>query len=295
MSVIRVALLQSTAEEMDLSANLVKGIKLCRQARDLGADIALFPEMWSIGYSFLDPSDAVAIKEWKAHAIDENSVYLKRFCDLASELSMAIAITYLQKWERSPRDAVSIIDRHGVVQLEYAKVHTCDFSVESLLTPGDSFPVASLDTRIGPVQVGAMICYDREFPESARMLMLAGAELILVPNACELEQNRIGQFKARAFENMVGLAMSNYASPRCNGHSMAVSPIAFDDQERSLDVTLVEADGSEGIWLATFDMDAIRDYRRRETWGDAYRRPRAYSRLTSFVVREPFLRTDSRR
>ena len=38
-----------------------------------------------------------------------------------------------------------------------------------------------------------MICYDREFPESARILMLQGAELILVPNACGLDLNRLAQ------------------------------------------------------------------------------------------------------
>lgn len=48
--------------------------------------------------------------------------------------------------------------------------------------------------------------------------MLKGAELILTPNACTLEDHRIGQFKARAFENMAGLAMTNYAAPQQNGH-----------------------------------------------------------------------------
>src|SRR4051794_38026705 len=58
-----------------------------------------------------------------------------------------------------------------------------------------------------------MICYDREFPESARVLMLGGAELILTPNACGLDADRLGQFRARAYENMVGVAMANYATP----------------------------------------------------------------------------------
>ena len=170
-----------------------------------------------------------------------------------------------------------------------------DLTIPERGDPVNSFPVALLDTRNGPVKVGAMICYDKEFPESARMLMLAGAESILVPNACDLEQNRLGQFKARAFENMVGLAMTNYASPKCNGHSMAVKPNAFDEQGRSLDVTLVEADESEAIWIASFDMDAIRNYRHCETWGNAYRRPKNYAGLDSREVHKPFLRSDSRR
>ena len=46
------------------------------------------------------------------------------FRDLATLLSMAIAVTYLQEWEDSPRNIVSIIDRFGEIQLEYAKLHT---------------------------------------------------------------------------------------------------------------------------------------------------------------------------
>ena len=63
-----------------------------------------------------------------------------------------------------------------------------------------------------------MICFDREFPESARILMLKGAEIILTPNACEMEDNRICQFKTRAYENMVGVVLANYAAPQQNGH-----------------------------------------------------------------------------
>ena len=54
------------------------------------------------------------------------------------------------------------------------KVHTCDFGDEKHLTPGDNFYVADLDTAAGNIKIGAMICYDREHPESARILMLKG-------------------------------------------------------------------------------------------------------------------------
>jgi predicted amidohydrolase len=106
-------------------------------------------------------------------AIGRDDPYLLHFQSLAQELRMAIALTYLERWPGGPRDTVSLIDRHGEMVLTYAKVHTCDFDpVEATCTPGDSFPVCTLDTAHGPVKVGAMICYDREFPESARLLML---------------------------------------------------------------------------------------------------------------------------
>jgi predicted amidohydrolase len=128
-----------------------------------------------------------------------------------------------------------------------------------------------------------MICFDREFPESARILALGGAELILTPNACELEANRLGQFRARAFENMVAVAMTNYAAPskNGNGHSAAFDGVVFDAQGRSLDSLVVEAGGAEGVYLAPFDLDRLRAYRRREVWGGAYRRPGAYGLLTA--------------
>src|SRR2546426_12335729 len=132
---------------------------------------------------------------------------------------------------------------------------TCDFgSMEAACTPGDDFYVCTLDTSKGEVKIGAMICFDREFPESARILMLKGAELILTPNSCSLEENRIGQFRARAYENMVGVAMTNYAAPQENGHSVAFHPIAFDDN-RGRNTLIIEAGESEEVYLATFDMD----------------------------------------
>jgi predicted amidohydrolase len=178
--------------------------------------------------------------------------------------------------------------------MTYAKVHTCDFDREACLTPGDGFHVCRLDTAEGEVTIGAMICFDREFPESARILMLKGAELILTPNACQLEANRIGQFRARAFENMVGVAMANYAAPQENGHSVAFDGIAFaDDGPR--DTCVVEAGEEEGVYVAAFDMASLRAWRRREVWGNAYRKPRTYAPLTSSEVEQPFLRNDARR
>ncbi len=135
-----------------------------------------------------------------------------------------------------------------------------------------------------------MICFDREFPEPARILMLQGAEIILTPNACELEANRLGQFRARAMENMVGVAMTNYAAPQENGHSVAFSPICFGEDERTRNPLVIEVGEAEGIYIAEFDMDKIRAWREQEAWGNAFRRPRRYSMLTSLAVEPPFIR-----
>jgi hypothetical protein len=76
------------------------------------------------------------------------------------------------------------------------------------------------------------------------------------------------------------------------GHSVAYDPIAFDKQG-SRDTLVIEAGESEGVYLAQFDMEQIRDYRRREAWGNAFRRPHRYGQLSSTQVAEPFVRANA--
>ena len=293
---LSIALLQLLSCGMDQQANLAKGDDYCRRAANVGADIALFPEMWNIGYTLVSADEPAKHQHWLRQAIGGEDDFLCHFRALAAELDMAIAITYLERWPERPRNTVSLIDRHGGVVLTYAKVHTCEFDAEAALTPGSAFPVATLDTKHGPMQVGAMICYDREFPESARILMLNGAEMILVPNACPMEENRLAQLRTRAYENMLGCALANYAAPRQdNGHSVAYDGIAYEGNEATRDHCILLAGDSEGMYLANFDMDRIRDYRQREVWGNAYRRPRCYQKLTDETVTYPFVRSDSTR
>lgn len=299
MSMITVALLQMTSHGTDQDANRRKGEEFCRRASAMGADIALFPEMWNIGYTAC-PSEPEARSIWQDQAIDHQGPFVTHFRQLAEQLSMAIALTYLERWDGPPRNSVSLIDRHGEVVMTYAKVHTCDFSMEAACTPGDGFHVCTLNTAIGDVKIGTMICYDREFPESARVLMLKGAELILTPNACDLDDHRIGQFKARAFENMVGMAMANYAAPQDNGHSVGFDGMAYagataDRDGTRRDTLIVEAPEEEGVYLARFDMEQIRAYREIESGGNAFRKPRTYGLLTSLEVEQPFIRPSARR
>jgi len=289
LGVVTIALLQMTACGGDQDANLAKGETFCRQASEMGADVALFPEMWNVGYTFYDRSQPDGRETWEAQAIAQDGPFVSHFRGLARELEMAIALTYLERWPGAPRNSLSLIDRRGEIVLTYAKIHTCDWELEASCTPGDDFHVGALDTGQGEVRIGAMICYDREFPESARILMLKGAELILTPNACELGAHRIGQFKARAFENMVGLAMANYAAPQENGHSVAFDGVAFDD-DGAVETLIVKAGEGEGVYLAEFDVDRLRAYRAHEVWGNAFRKPQRYGLLTSPDVEEPFVR-----
>lgn len=292
MNILKIALLQLIPGAAT-SENLKKGMKACKKAKYMGADIALFPEMWSNGYHIHDRP----LKEWAAEAVSLEDDFVISFGKLAKELNMAIGITLLERYAGAPRNTMILFDRFGKQKLTYAKVHTCDFDVEKNLTPGDDFYVCSLNTVCGDVRVGAMICYDREFPESARILMLKGAELILVPNACPMEINRLSQLRARAFENMFAIATCNYpaAVPDCNGGSSVFDGVVYlPDMENSRDTCILQADGSEGIFIAELDLEMLRSYREKEVHGNAYRHPEKYGILIRTERNQPFIRADYR-
>ena len=298
MTDLRLALCQS-ASGGDPRANLAKGLALCSRAAEEGADIAILPEMWQIGYAPC-PEDAAGRAKWQEMAITRHDPWVGAFRQAAADLEVAIVVTFLERWPGSPRNTAVLIDRHGQDVLRYAKVHTCDWGMERALTPGESFEVARLDIDGGYVDVGVMICADREFPESARELMLGGAELILVPNACPMAGERTSQLRARAFENMTAIATVNYSAPDQDGHSSVFDGMVFEQRGQPngepRDQLVFEAGDGEGVYLATLDLDALREYRGRETMGDAYRKPHAYRRLTSEERGVPvFDRPDARR
>jgi predicted amidohydrolase len=264
-----------------LMGNLEKGNEACRQAKEKGADIAIFPEMWSCGYAF--PHDEASLREY---AVSCDNVFVKRFSELAEELDMAIAVTLLEQHEPKPRNTVCLFDRHGKLQYRYSKVHICDFGEEDdegVLDAGDAFFVADLDTKEGIIKVGSMICYDREFPESARILMLKGAELLLVPNACPMELNRLAQLRGRAYENMLAIATCNYPAPHpdCNGHSTLFDGVVYlPELSGSRDTCVFEAEEGEGVYTAELDVDMLRKYRLCEVWGVKNRRPELYGEIS---------------
>ncbi len=289
---MKIALLQLLPGQSE-AENLEKGEAWCRQAKEGGADLALFPEMWSCGYDLSGGAEAL-----RRRAVSYGGMFVRTFSRVARELEMAVGVTFLESCAMQPKNSVCLFDRFGREVLHYSKVHTCDFDEEKFLTAGEDFEVGELDTAEGPVRVGAMICFDREFPESARILMLKGAELILAPNACPMEINRLAALRARAYENMTAVATCNYPSgqPDCNGHSTVFDGVAWlDGEPGARDMCVLEAPEEESVYFAEIDLEMLRGYRRGEVMGNAYRRPELYGPLLSKTIAEPFFRADRRK
>ena len=279
---LKIALLQLLPGKT-LQEQLRLGTAACERAKVLGADIALFPEMWSCGYSI--PQDK---EKLDSLALTAQSSFVRNFSSLASRLEMAIGITFLEKGSDKPLNSIMVFDRLGKEVIHYSKVHTCGFDLEKVLASGEDFYTGDLDTGETVVKIGSMICFDREFPESARILMLIlmlkGAEVILAPNACPMEINRLSALRTRAYENMTAVATCNYpkGQPDCNGHSTVFDGVAWlQNQPGSRDMCILEAPEEEGIYIASIDLDLLREYRKNEVMGAAWRHPEKYTELVN--------------
>ncbi len=284
MKKLKVAIVQYNTAVPDIGKNTETALKFIKEASDNGADLVLFPECFLTAYAPPDIcEELLPVREiedhpdfvkWCGNALTEDDAHFIRITRLAAELKIGVVITGFSKGERYPQNTAWIIDRDGTVILKYSKVHTCDFDWERYLESGDSFPVCQFDG----IAIGVMICYDREYPESARELMLNGAELIMHPNDCGGMPPRLKELAVRAMENMVGIAMANPPGHGM-GNSCAFGPMVWTEGGGVLDNTMLVGDElAETIYYAEFDVDEIRAYRKREDMGK-YRKPMAYRKI----------------
>lgn len=272
----RVAVLQASAER-NRQKNVEKIILNMKEASEKGADILLVPECFITSYTM-----PIANSE----ALDDDDILVHDICTASKKFNIGVVATAFTKGETKPQNSAFVIGKNGKILMKYSKVHTCDFSQEACLQSGNEFKVCDFDG----VKLGVMICYDREYPESARILMLKGAEIILVPNDCGSMKPRLNALSTRAFENMMGVVMAN-ANGENAGNSCAYSPICWDEHGIPVENEIFVADDvSEGLYFVEFDMDILRAYRAEEMLGNTFRKVNAYAELLNGKIEEPFIR-----
>ena len=273
----KIAILQmkSLNRQQNESTDIV--LQKMREAAENKADILLLPEAFLTGYELPMSNE---------EALADSNPYLRQICDAAKQLNIGVTVTSITKGKKKPQNSAFVVEKNGTVLMKYSKVHTCDFADEACLESGDAFHVCDFHG----IKLGIMICYDREYPESARILMLKGAEIILVPNDCGAMKPRLRALSTRAYENMVGVAMANPNGENA-GNSCAFSPICWDENGNCVDNVLFMADDlTEGLFYAKFDMDEIRRYREHEMMGNTYRKVKAYEQLLCEEISYPFIR-----
>ncbi len=129
----------------------------------------------------------------------------ERFGEVARARKTYIVVGLVEREGTAFYNTAVLIDRQGRVAGKYRKVNLPYDEFEDGITPGQRYPVFQTDFG----KVGLMICWDEEFPDAARALGLEGAEIILMPIWDEDHTLTL----ARAIENQVFLATSNYGEP----------------------------------------------------------------------------------
>lgn len=162
-------------------------------------DLVLFPELCLTGYFIQD------MKEDMAEPIDGPSIrYMQQLC---RELDVYTVFSWAELGEDGNiYNSACLISNQGTMVGHYRKVHLYDREKEIFL-PGDTFKV--FETDLG--RIGIMICFDLDFPESARALALQGADVILVPtnNFRPYARYQETYMKSRSMENEVPMAICN--------------------------------------------------------------------------------------
>jgi deaminated glutathione amidase len=155
---------------------------------------------------------------------------------------------------RPPYNTVVV---RGGVQADYRKIHLYDsfgYRESDVVAPG---PISPLTFEVGGLTVGLMTCYDLRFPELARLLVDAGAELIVVPAAWVAGPRKVDHWttllRARAIENTVHVVGVGQPGPRYTGHSTVIGPLG--------DV-VVEGGDDPAILTAELDLATVGEARR---------------------------------
>ena len=205
---MRIALVQQRAGRVR-SANRTRGTKAFEAAVRLGADLVVFPELAFL--PFLPRRRATPDALALAEPIPGPTTDV--FAALAARTGVAVVLNLLERRRGRTYDSSPVIDGDGKLLGVTRMVHIMDgpgFRERGYYAPATETDLV-FETRAG--RVGVCICYDRHFPEYMRGLALAGAEVVVIPQAGVRGEWPDGLFEAEvrvaAFQNGYFAALAN--------------------------------------------------------------------------------------
>jgi len=195
------AALSLTPKAWDKEANFASLERYAREAAADGAKLIVTPEGFLEGYVGNENQHPELTRE-KYFEIGEpvDGKIFNRIRSLARELDVYLSVGFAERRGERMFNSTAIVDPKGEIVSLYSKSHTAHD--EPFNTKGVVFPVA--ETGLG--RIGSLICYDRRLPETARILAVKGAELILVPAWGSYNELNDAVMRTRAFENGVWVA-----------------------------------------------------------------------------------------
>ncbi len=241
---ITIAALQHVPVPNNLAAALKRLDTSARQAAEAGCDLLVVPECSVTGYN-------QPLETMQQIALNAKGPTTESISKICQQHKIAIAYGFAEKDGDQYFNCVQVIDSSGDIAGKYRKTHLWGDLDRTLFTAGDALaPVFDIKGW----HIGLLICYDIEFPETARALALAGAELILVPTGLMQPWREVAErvVPVRAYENQLYIAYCNYCEAEGDltyeGHSGIVGPDGAD---------LDRAEKAPALLTATLTKEAI--------------------------------------
>lgn len=284
------SVLQANAVVLDIEANLRTIDDAARQAAEAGADLLLTPELFPVGYaplrlrSELDAAVLPAVRERLAGIARRNGMALvyslpapaggESGRDPLGGAGTAAAAG--RGWHIS----ATLVDAGGRELLSYAKVHLFGGEERKAFSAAAE-PPAVVDFR--GIRTSLLICYDIEFPETARAAAARGSELLLVPTALSAGFAAVPQVlvRARALESQLNVAYANHCGVEGAHTFGGGSVVAGPDG-----TLLAEGGDAPALLFAEVGAEAVRAARDEVPYLRE-RRPGLYQEWDAVLLREP--------
>lgn len=253
---IRLAMLRGVPEKWNLEHNFRIFEEAVSKAASSEADILITPECWLDGYASPDPESSVArLIEISQHL--DSSDYLKTVSQLARENGLWICFGFTSLEDGNPHNAAGLWNAQGALVGLYRKTHLQRHDLQ--YAPGNDLPV--FESPWG--KMGILICADRRWPESARVLRVKGARLILNPTYGFWNDLNEAMIRTRSYENELYFAFTH---PR--------QGLITDTEGRIVAKEEGPDDGSWGLMITDLDLGEVDDHGHM-----AHRRPEIYEEL----------------
>ena len=247
--------------------NVARATALVRDAAGRGATAVLLPELFEGLYW---PQAQRERFFERAHAL-EGHPFIGRFQALAKELGVVLPLSFFEKAGHAHYNSLVMIDATGEVLGLYRKSHIPDgpgYMEKYYFAPGDT-GFKAFPTKSGTL--GAAICWDQWYPETARAMALQGAEVLLYPTAIGSEPEAAGPMDTSKMWRrvMVGHAVANAcylgAANRVGTETVEGSTQSFYGTSFICDFSgeiLAEAGRTEQtVLVAPLDLDEARSFR----------------------------------
>jgi 5-aminopentanamidase len=275
-NMIKIALAQIDVAFAEKERNLATMIRVLEEAAGKGAKLVVFPEAALTGYCF------DSLEEARPQAEEIPGPSTMRLAGVCRELGVHAVYGLLEADGEKVFNACALVGPEGVVGA-YRKIHLPYLGVDRFTTPGDR-PFAVQEAS--GMRVGMHICYDGGFPESARVMALLGADLVVLPTNWPPGAQCMAScaVNTRAMENVIYYAACDRVGDERGFHFIGCSKIcdpsgrvlaeAAHDREEIIyaEIDVAKARQKKVVRVPKLhEIDRIRD-RRPEMYGEIVRK-----------------------